>query len=331
MHVGITYDFATSISQKATAKKRRPSSIESRRSTRSPAACRNWDIRSTASVGRVNWCSAWRPATAGTWSSTSAKASRAWRVKARCRRSWRSSTFRIRLVIRWSCRCVCTKALAKMVVERAGLPTPEIASHRITRRISTCPDWLTHCLPSPWPKGRAKGITAASRITTRDGAGRRLQSAAGAISPARPGRGVLCRAANSPSACWAPVPRRASSARSKSCCCEQAEPGVYSYVNKEKCEELVEYHLVGPEDAEVRMAEQIALAAWRALGGRDAGRLDLRSDRQGVPHFMEANPLAGMHPSHSDLPMLATAVGHDLRRTDRPDCRIGARASESTP
>ena len=24
---------------------------------------------------------------------------------------------------------------------------------------------------------------------------------------------------------------------------------------------------------------------------------------------MEANPLAGMHPSHSDLPMLATALG----------------------
>jgi D-alanine-D-alanine ligase len=89
-----------------------------------------------------------------------------------------------------------------------------------------------------------------------------------------------------------------------------AEPEVYSYVNKERCEDLVEYRLVRPDrDDEVRLAEQYALAAWRALGGRDGGRIDLRSDRRGRPQFLEANPLAGLHPQHSDLPMLATAVG----------------------
>lgn len=89
-----------------------------------------------------------------------------------------------------------------------------------------------------------------------------------------------------------------------------AEPDVYSYVNKERCEELVEYRLVSPEqDAEVRRAEEIALAAWRALGCRDGGRIDLRSDSGGRPQFLEANPLAGLHPEHSDLPMLATTLG----------------------
>ncbi|MFN7134537.1 MAG: protein kinase domain-containing protein, partial [Myxococcales bacterium] len=45
------------------------------------------------------------------------------------------------------------------------------------------------------------------------------------------------------------------------------------------------------------------------MGGRDAGRIDLRSDAFGRPQFLEANPLAGLHPFHSDLPLLATAVG----------------------
>jgi D-alanine-D-alanine ligase len=89
-----------------------------------------------------------------------------------------------------------------------------------------------------------------------------------------------------------------------------AEPNAYSYKNKEQSENLVHYRLVRPEDdAEVESAEQIALDAWKLLGGRDAGRIDLRSDARGRPHFLEANPLAGLHPSHSDLPMLATLKG----------------------
>ena len=59
----------------------------------------------------------------------------------------------------------------------------------------------------------------------------------------------------------------------------------------------------------MKAAESIALKAWRCLNGRDAGRIDLRSDASGNPQFLEANPLAGLHPQHSDLPMLATAVG----------------------
>ncbi len=104
---------------------------------------------------------------------------------------------------------------------------------------------------------------------------------------------------------------------------EQAEPEVYSYVNKERCEELVEYRLVDADrDDQVRRAEEIALAAWRTLGCRDGGRIDLRCDADGCPQFLEANPLAGLHPAHSDLPMLATALGHELRRPDSPHRRF---------
>jgi D-alanine-D-alanine ligase len=35
----------------------------------------------------------------------------------------------------------------------------------------------------------------------------------------------------------------------------------------------------------------------------------MRSDRAGVPQFLEVNPLAGLHPTHSDLPILAGLAG----------------------
>jgi len=88
-----------------------------------------------------------------------------------------------------------------------------------------------------------------------------------------------------------------------------AEPGVYSYINKEKCEELVEYQPVRPEsDLSVRRSEQIALQAWQVLGCRDAGRIDIRCDEVGNPYFLEVNPLAGLHPDHSDLPIIGKMV-----------------------
>jgi D-alanine-D-alanine ligase len=87
----------------------------------------------------------------------------------------------------------------------------------------------------------------------------------------------------------------------------QAERDVYSYFNKENFAALVEYRLVA--DDEARQAGETALAAWRGLGCRDAGRLDFRSDASGRPNFMEINPLAGLHPKHSDLPIIFGLMG----------------------
>jgi D-alanine-D-alanine ligase len=87
----------------------------------------------------------------------------------------------------------------------------------------------------------------------------------------------------------------------------QAEAGVYSYVNKEECESRVVYRLA--EDEQAKEAGAVALAAWRALGCRDGGRVDLRQDAGGRPLFLEVNPLAGLHPTHSDLPIMCTLAG----------------------
>jgi D-alanine-D-alanine ligase len=89
---------------------------------------------------------------------------------------------------------------------------------------------------------------------------------------------------------------------------EKADAGVYSYRNKTQWEGLVDYRLLeaGALCAEV---ESVALAAWRCLGCRDAGRVDVRLDGTGRAQMIEVNPLAGLMPGYSDLPIMAERTG----------------------
>ncbi|MBM4355174.1 MAG: hypothetical protein FJ109_15560, partial [Deltaproteobacteria bacterium] len=93
---------------------------------------------------------------------------------------------------------------------------------------------------------------------------------------------------------------------------DTAEAGSYSYTNKADWEGRVTYRLA--DDPEALKAGANALAAWRALGCRDGGRLDLRSDEAGEPNFIEVNPLAGINPVISDLPILCGMVGFPYQR-----------------
>jgi D-alanine-D-alanine ligase len=86
-----------------------------------------------------------------------------------------------------------------------------------------------------------------------------------------------------------------------------AGPGIYGYATKADYERRVSYQLA--DDAPARQAAETALAAWRILGCRDAGRVDLRCDADGVPNFIEVNPLAGLNPVHSDLPIMCRLKG----------------------
>jgi len=91
---------------------------------------------------------------------------------------------------------------------------------------------------------------------------------------------------------------------------EGADSEVYSFRNKEECDELVQYKLL-PAGKLRRDVESVALQAWRALGCRDAGRIDVRLDENAKVNFLEVNPLAGIHPVHSDLPIMARMSGMD--------------------
>jgi len=81
----------------------------------------------------------------------------------------------------------------------------------------------------------------------------------------------------------------------------------YSVEVKENYQNYCTYKPLDPDITDE--CKSVALRAWRALDAVDAGRIDLKADRNGKICFIEANPLAGLNPVHSDLPMLSRMYG----------------------
>ncbi|MEJ2690396.1 MAG: D-alanine--D-alanine ligase [Deltaproteobacteria bacterium] len=204
------------------------------------------------------------------------------------------------------------KGMTKRVVRDAGVPTCDFQvaqSEADCRTVAFAPPYFI----KPVAEGTGKGVTSASMVRSKEAlpaavcdllATFKQPILVEAYLPGREfttgiiGTGIEARAIGSIEVVLL----------------DEAEPGVYSYVNKENCEELVEYRLVSAvDDPVVKKAEQVALDAWRVLGCRDAGRIDLRCDEAGNPQFIEVNPLAGIHPEHSDLPIICTKVGISYR------------------
>lgn len=93
---------------------------------------------------------------------------------------------------------------------------------------------------------------------------------------------------------------------------DKAAGADYGFENKENCDQNIQYRLV--DDAQAVAAGDVALNAWRVLRCRDGGRIDVRNDAAGRPHFIEVNPLAGLNPEHSDLCYLAGFKGHSYQQ-----------------
>ncbi len=87
----------------------------------------------------------------------------------------------------------------------------------------------------------------------------------------------------------------------------QDKENIYSYDNKEFCEEKVEYKFIEGEVGD--KCKKISIEAWNALECRDGGRVDVRMDDKGNVNVLEINPLAGLHPEHSDLPIISNFAG----------------------
>jgi D-alanine-D-alanine ligase len=100
---------------------------------------------------------------------------------------------------------------------------------------------------------------------------------------------------------------------------------IYSLEVKRDWENRVRYECPAAlSRADTAAVEQAAIAAYKALGCRDVARIDFRL-RDGVPYFIEANPLPGLSPKSSDIVLLARAVGLEHRELLR---RILAAAME---
>ncbi len=223
------------------------------------------------------------------------------------------------------------KALTKRVLRDLGVPTPDF------HLVETAADIARVDLPlplfaKPVAEGTAKGIDARSKITGRaelETVCRRLLATYRQpvlVERFLPGREFTVGITGTGDEAVAIGTLEIE-------LLSGAEPEAYTYMNKERCEELCRYSLAPPEWA--RPAEELALRVWRGLGCRDAGRVDLRADAHGRLCVLEVNPLAGLHPEHSDLPILCTAVGMPyeelLRRIMDSACRRIAAMAPARP
>ena len=191
------------------------------------------------------------------------------------------------------------KGLTKRLLRDAGLPTAPFA---VLTEGSEPVDLLFPVFVKPLAEGTGKGIDATNLCRDRDELAAAVDRlAAGFRQPVLaetwlPGReftvGVLGTGGNS----------RLVGVM------EIIADATYGFDTKKHYDTRVSYRLA--TDGAATAAGDAALAAWRLLGGRDGGRIDLKCDRQGQPMLLEINPLAGLHPVDSDLVILTRLAGH---------------------
>ncbi len=193
------------------------------------------------------------------------------------------------------------KAMTKRVLRDAGVPTADFAV--VERAADAAAVRLPYpLLAKPVAEGSSKGIGAASVVRSAAELERRCADLLGRyaqpvlVEAYLPGREFTVGMIGTGAAAEAiavleiAVPERS----------------VYSYAYKKE-DDPVGYRLA--DDDEARAAGAAALAAWRVIGARDAGRIDVRLDRDGRPNILELNVLPGLEPGRSDLVYCASRAG----------------------
>lgn len=197
------------------------------------------------------------------------------------------------------------KGMAKRIVRDGGILTPDFRIVRSLEDASTV-DLPYPLFVKPLSEGTGKGIGAKSVIHSRDElvtASRNLLERyrqpvlVERFLPGREftigitGTGTHAKVVGVMEICFLP----------------DAASEVYGLVNKKNYKDFVRYRI--PEESIFVTCSELALKAWRLLECRDGGRVDVRNNEEGVPEFIEVNPLAGLHPVESDLPILARLNG----------------------
>ncbi|MFB3925389.1 MAG: ATP-grasp domain-containing protein [Syntrophales bacterium] len=202
------------------------------------------------------------------------------------------------------------KAMTKTVVMHSGIPTPDFFTVKSQNELEDAIRQKELDFPlfiKPVAEGTGKGVTPDSIVKSRTELKERCTAMLARymqpviVEKYLPGREFTVGILGSGDHARAVGVLEVKLLKS-------AEPLVYSYLNKEFCEERVKYILVEDRNI-IQEASKISLAAYRVLGCRDAGRVDLKTDHNGELYFLEMNPLAGLHPTHSDLPILCHKMG----------------------
>jgi D-alanine-D-alanine ligase len=222
------------------------------------------------------------------------------------------------------------KAMAKRLVTSAGVATPRFAIVESASDVSRLA--LDYPLiAKPLFEGSSMGIRRSSRVEDVHSLQREVERLAGDYAqpvlveefcsgaeftvgvlgngPSRDrGEGSVTKGSiagrPSSSSCWFVAAMEIAPR------VDRLEAFVYSLEVKRNWRSEVEYH-VPPRcsSSTTRAVEELALAAYRALGCRDVARVDVRLTAQGEPRFLEVNPLPGLNPATGDLVILCERSG----------------------
>ncbi len=210
-----------------------------------------------------------------------------------------------------TCAATLDKAVAKRIVRDHALPTAPFAVLRGPEDVTQLDALPLPLFLKPLAEGSSKGITGGSLVHSRHEAAQRCRELWAALDQPvlaeqfLPGREVTVGVVGN-------GPGMRVVGAMEVIFTERAELPAYTTVNKAEYETRVEYRLMAG-DAFAEQACGLALAVARALECRDVARVDLRADEHGVLHFVEVNPLPGLHPVRSDLPIMARLAGVEYR------------------
>ncbi len=211
-----------------------------------------------------------------------------------------------------TCAATLDKAVAKRLVRDHGLPTAPFAVVRDLDDLARVESLGFPLFLKPLAEGSSKGITGGSLARDFEHAAaacRELLAALGQpvlVEGFLPGREVTVGVVGNGAA------RRVVAVMEVGFTTE-AETQAYTTLNKAEYQARVRYSLVDGDDF-AEQARALALAVARALECRDVARIDLRADEHGQLHFLEVNPLPGLHPVRSDLPIMARLAGVEYRQ-----------------
>ncbi len=206
-----------------------------------------------------------------------------------------------------TCALTLDKALAKRLVRDRGLPTAHFEVVNSTAQAQN----LSLPLPlflKPVAEGSSKGITGRSFVKEREELVTRYEllrkqfQQPVLVETFLPGRevtvGIIGNGSNSRVIGVMEVMFT-----------DRAETSAYTTLNKDEYLERVSYRLLIDPEPLAAQARQLALDAYHTLDCRDAARVDMRCDANGVLQFLEINPLPGLHHIRSDLPIMGRLAG----------------------